>query len=105
MTLPSLFVAHGTPDLPYSPTPARAFTGGLGARYPGLRAILVISAHWEARLPAIGTAPAPQTIYDFGGFDDRLYSLTYPARTSALVIAEVAEALDTAYPRRPGPWL
>jgi 4,5-DOPA dioxygenase extradiol len=96
MTLPSLFLAHGAPDLPYSPTPARAFTEGLGTQYPGLRAILVISAHWEARLPTIGTAPSPETIYDFGGFDDRLYSLTYPARTSAEVIAEVAQALDAA---------
>ncbi len=96
MTLPSLFLAHGAPDLPYSHTPARAFTESLGASYPGLRAILVISAHWEARLPTIGTAPAPETIYDFGGFDDRLYSLTYPAHTSASVIAEVAQALDAA---------
>lgn len=94
MTLPSLFLAHGAPDLPYSPTPARAFTESLGAHYPSLRAILVISAHWEAPLPTIGTAPAPETIYDFGGFDDRLYSLTYPARTSPPVIVEVAQALD-----------
>ena len=42
MTLPSLFVAHGAPDLPYSPTPARGFTESLGAQFPGLRAILVI---------------------------------------------------------------
>jgi 4,5-DOPA dioxygenase extradiol len=96
LTLPSLFVAHGAPDLPYSQTPARAFTTGLGARYPGPRAILVISAHWEARVPTIGTAAAPETIHDFGGFDDRLYSLTYPARTSAPVIAEVSQALDDA---------
>lgn len=96
MTLPSLFVAHGAPDLPYSSTPARAFTASLGAHYPALRAILVISAHWEARLPTIGTAPAPETIHDFGGFDDRLYSLTYPARTSAPVIAEVSQALEAA---------
>jgi 4,5-DOPA dioxygenase extradiol len=96
MTLPSLFLAHGAPDLPYSPTPARAFIESLGARYQGLRAILVISAHWEARIPTIGTASAPGTIYDFGGFDDRLYSLTYPAHTAAEVIVEVAQALDAA---------
>jgi len=33
MTLPSLFVTHGAPDLPYSPTPARAFTESLGAHH------------------------------------------------------------------------
>lgn len=96
MTLPSLFIAHGAPDLPFSATPARAFTETLGPHFPGLRAILVISAHWEARVTTIGTAPAPETIYDFGGFDDRLYSLTYPARPSAEVIAEVAQALEAA---------
>jgi 4,5-DOPA dioxygenase extradiol len=96
MTLPSLFIAHGAPDLPLSRTPARAFTEELGKSYPGVRAVLVVSAHWEARLPTIGTAAAPQTIHDFGGFDDRLYAMRYPARTSPEVIAEVADALRAA---------
>ncbi|WP_374643143.1 class III extradiol ring-cleavage dioxygenase [Tabrizicola sp.] len=96
MTLPSLFIAHGAPDLPYSDTPARAFTESLGASFPGLRAILVVSAHWEAARPTIGTAAAPETIHDFGGFDDRLFSLTYPARTDEVVIAEVSAALAAA---------
>jgi 4,5-DOPA dioxygenase extradiol len=96
MTLPSLFIAHGAPDLPLSTTPARAFTEELGKRYPGVRAVLVVSAHWEARLPTIGTAAAPETIHDFGGFDDRLYAMRYPARTSPEVVAEVAGALKAA---------
>ncbi len=96
MTLPVLFIAHGAPDLPLSRTPARAFTEGLGQRYPGVRAVLVISAHWEARVPTIGSAAAPETIHDFGGFDDRLYAMRYPARTSADVVSEVAAVLKAA---------
>lgn len=96
MTLPSLFIAHGAPDLPFSATPARAFTETLGKRFPGLRAILVISAHWEARVPTIGTAASPETVHDFGGFDERLYDLRYPARTSPEVISEIASALADA---------
>lgn len=96
MTLPTLFIAHGAPDLPLSGTPARGFTENLGKHIPPLRAILVISAHWEARLPTIGTAAAPETVHDFGGFDDRLYDLRYPARTSPEVIAEIAAALKEA---------
>lgn len=96
MILPSLFIAHGAPDLPFSTTPARAFTRTLGAQFPGLRGIVIISAHWEARQPTLGTAPAPETVYDFGGFDDRLYSLHYPARTDATVIDEVRQALTDA---------
>jgi len=96
MTLPSLFIAHGAPDLPLSATPARGFTESLGARFPGVRAILVISAHWEEGRPTLGTAPAPETIHDFGGFDERLYALRYPAQTAPEVIAEVAAALAAA---------
>jgi len=44
----------------------------------------------------IGIAPAPETIHDFGGFDDRLYNLTYPAHPSADVIAEAAQAVGAA---------
>lgn len=96
MTLPSLFLAHGAPDLPLSQTPARGFTESLGPQFSGLRAILVISAHWEASVPTLGTASAPETVYDFGGFDDRLLSLSYPARTAPDVIAEVSAALTAA---------
>lgn len=96
MTLPALFIAHGAPDLPLSTTPARAFTAELGKRFAGVKAILVISAHWEDRLPTIGTAVAPETIHDFGGFDQRLYAMRYPARTSAEVVSEVAAALQAS---------
>ncbi len=96
MTLPSLFIAHGAPDLPFSGTPARGFTETLGKRFPDLRAILVISAHWEARVPTIGPAAAPETVHDFGGFDERLYDLRYPARTSPDVISELVSALKEA---------
>jgi len=94
MTLPSLFLAHGAPDLPLSDTPARAFTEGLQGHYPEARAILAVSAHWEAPVNTIGTAEAPETVHDFFGFDRALYALQYPARTSAETIGEVEATLD-----------
>ena len=96
MTLPSLFLSHGAPDLPFSPIPARAFTRGLGARFPGARAIVIVSAHWEAARPTIGTAAQPGTIHDFGGFDSKLYQQRYPAATAPGVITALAGALDAA---------
>lgn len=96
MILPTLFIAHGAPDLPLSGIPARAFTQGLWQRFTTLRAILVISAHWEARLPTIGTAAAPETVHDIGGFDERLHDLRYPARILLEVIVEVSLALKDA---------
>lgn len=34
-------------------------------------AILVISAHWEARQPSITSASAPSLIYDYNGFPEK----------------------------------
>lgn len=96
MTLPSLFVSHGAPDLLLSETPANGFTRTLGRRYPGLRAILIVSAHWESGVNTIGAAAEPETIYDFGGFDPVLYTLRYQARTSADLVAEIDRALTAA---------
>jgi 4,5-DOPA dioxygenase extradiol len=96
MTLPSLFVSHGAPDLPFSPIAARDFTRDLGRRYPDLRGIVIVSAHWEAARPTIGTAPQPETVHDFGGFDRKLHMLRYPAATAPGVIAALSDALTAA---------
>lgn len=96
MTLPSLFLSHGAPDLPFSPIPARDFTRGLGRGLEGVRGIVIVSAHWEAARPTIGTAAQPETIHDFGGFDRKLYLQRYPAATAPGVIATLSDALDAA---------
>ena len=96
MTLPSIFLSHGAPDLPFSPIAARDFTRDLGRRYPGLRGIVIVSAHWEAARPTIGTAAQPGTVHDFGGFDRKLYQLRYPAATAPAVISALSDALTAA---------
>ena len=42
-------------------------------------AILVISAHWEARLPTVTSGINPGIIYDYGGFPKEAYEIQYPA--------------------------
>ncbi len=42
-------------------------------------AILVISAHWEAERPTVTAAKNPQLIYDYHGFPEETYKITYPA--------------------------
>lgn len=96
MTLPTLFVSHGAPDLLLSETPASGFLKTLAARYPSPRAILVVSAHWESGVNTIGAAAAPETIHDFGGFDPVLYTMRYGAHTSAEMVAEIDAALTAA---------
>ena len=48
----------------------------LGARP---KAVLVISAHWEAPAFTVNTQAAPELLYDYYGFPAHTYELTYPA--------------------------
>lgn len=77
-TMPVLFQAHGAPPL----LDDAGWIGELaawGAALPRPRAIVVVSAHWEARPLSIGaTRPLP-LIYDFYNFPERFYRLSYPA--------------------------
>ncbi|MEW5756691.1 MAG: class III extradiol ring-cleavage dioxygenase [Pseudomonadota bacterium] len=94
--LPAIFVAHSSPMLAIEP-----FKGADYRRWaqdlPHPRAIVVVSAHWEADRLAFGeTGEHRELIYDFGGFPAELYRLQYPAPGAAAVpglIEAVAEAL------------
>jgi aromatic ring-opening dioxygenase catalytic subunit (LigB family) len=41
-------------------------------------AILMVSAHWEEKTPAITSGARPSLIYDYYGFPEASYSITYP---------------------------
>lgn len=87
--LPSLFVSHGAPTLPFDDVPARTFLKELGARMEKPRAILIVSAHWDAA-PAVTGAAHPGTIHDFHGFPKPLYDLRYPAPGDPALASRVA---------------
>ncbi len=95
-TLPSLFVSHGSPMIVIDESPARAFLEALGPGLPRPRAILVVSAHFEAAEPTLTTAPQPPMIYDFGGFPEPLYKILYPAPGAPDLAAKAASLLRAA---------
>jgi 4,5-DOPA dioxygenase extradiol len=76
---PAVFVSHGAPLLAIQDGPAHRFLEELGPRLGRPRAILCVTAHWDTPDPAVGTAAAPETVHDFGGFPEPLYRITYPA--------------------------
>jgi 4,5-DOPA dioxygenase extradiol len=94
--LPSVFVSHGAPTLPFDDIPARAFLKGLGASLPKPKAIVIATAHWETHAPAVNRVAVNGTIHDFTGFPKPLYELTYPAPGDAALSNRVHELLGGA---------
>ena len=95
--LPSVFLAHGSPLSALGGDSHAAALRAFGERHTGTRAILVISAHWQVSRPVRVTAwdHAP-LLYDFGGFPEELYRLTYPAPGSPVSAARVVNVLQSA---------
>ncbi len=61
------------------------------------KAIVIFTAHWETEMTTISSSDdVYETIYDFGGFPDELYQVTYPARGSSVVAGLVADRLAAA---------
>lgn len=99
--LPALFLSHGAPTLAIEPCPAHRFLGMLGDRLGKPRAIVIVSAHHWAPKGARGrvdvtTSAAPPMIYDFRGFPDALYRMTYPAPGSPDLAADIIDRLNGA---------
>jgi len=114
MTMPAFFVSHGAPTLALEPGETGAAWQRLGARLSKPSAILVISAHWETRIPTVSSAVQPETIKDFSGFPDELYELKYPApgapemaQATALALrqAEIPVQLDDTRGLDHGAWV
>ena len=58
------------------------------------RAIVVISAHWQSERFAVTGAAQPELIYDYYGFPESTYSLTYPAAGAPDLAAEIVALLQ-----------
>ncbi len=56
-------------------------------------AILVISAHWAARLPTVTSGKNPGIIYDYGGFPKEAYEIQYPVPGEPELAKGVVNAL------------
>lgn len=90
---PSLFISHGAPSLAIDDGPAHRYLRSLGPVIGTPEAIVLFSAHHDRSGPEVVTSPAPETIYDFGGFAPQLRQITYPAPGAPDLAEDVIERL------------
>src|SRR5262245_1977466 len=95
MSLPALFISHGSPILLIEDSAARDFFSGYGKVLGKPRAIVIASAHFGTSRPAVVGDALPGMIYDFGGLP-QLRALVYPARGDPVVAVKIAGLLEAA---------
>jgi 4,5-DOPA dioxygenase extradiol len=91
-TMPVVFIAHGAPPL-LDDDAWKAELAAWAKAMPRPKAILSLSAHWEAHPIAIGATTAIPLVYDFYGFPRRYYELQYPAPGAPELAARIRDLL------------
>ena len=103
---PAIFLPHGGGpcffmDWTWGPADTwhrtQRFLAGLAATLPETpRAIVVVSGHWEEPAFTASAAAEPKLIFDYSGFPEHTYKLTWPAPGEPELAARVAELLSGA---------
>ncbi|HEY8572406.1 class III extradiol ring-cleavage dioxygenase [Phenylobacterium sp.] len=106
MTLPTLFIPHGAGPcffMEWTRGPAdtwektAAWLKGLVDSLPERpKAILVVSGHWEEPQFTVGSGERPELIFDYYGFPEHTYRLTFDAPGSPALARRVRELLGQA---------
>ncbi|GAA3651028.1 class III extradiol ring-cleavage dioxygenase [Lentzea roselyniae] len=73
-----LYLSHGAPPLADDETWTRELKDW-SATLPRPEAVLMVSAHWEEAPATIGATETVPLVYDFWGFPQRYYEVTYEA--------------------------
>lgn len=94
--LPALYISHGSPMTALAPGKVGERLAELARTVPRPDAIVIASAHWLAPAPRVGSAAAPDTLHDFGGFPQALFDIRYPAPGDTALSARVAGLLQAA---------
>ncbi len=94
VTAPSVFLAHGAPTLALEPGTFGRDVRRYFESLPAPRAIVAVSAHWQASAPLGVTSGArPGIVHDFGGFPQALYRMDYPCPGDPALAAEIVGRL------------
>jgi 4,5-DOPA dioxygenase extradiol len=92
--MPVVFLAHGAPPL-LDDASWMSELATWARRMPRPEAVLMISAHWDARPVKLGATETVPLVYDFYGFPTRYYQVRYPS-PGAPALATRVKSLLTA---------
>lgn len=93
-----LYFSHGGGPLPLLGDPSHramvSFMQDLPSKIHRPQAILVISAHWEEQFPTVLGSENPPMLYDYYGFPDQAYKLSYPAKGNPELAKRIVDLLE-----------
>lgn len=103
-SMPSVFLPHGAGPCFFMDWPPAGTWDAMAGWLRGLvdelrvmpKAIVVVSAHWEAPEFTINTQSSPGLLYDYSGFPEHTYRLSWPAPGSPELAARIGELLSNA---------
>lgn len=94
VTMPTLFIGHGSPMNALKDNAFTQHLNTLGSTLPRPRAIVVVSAHWIDKQTTLSSVAKPDTIYDFGGFPQALYEMRYECEGDPALAKQLAAQLN-----------
>jgi len=94
--MPALYIGHGAPPLLDDPVWSGQLAG-LAADLPRPSAVLIVSAHWESA-PVMLSADGAPLVYDFGGFAEKYYRMTYRTPAATALAQRVAAMMPADEP-------
>lgn len=86
---PLLFVGHGNPMNAIDDNTYTKKWESVGKELATPAAIVCMSAHWLTTGSFVTSALEPELIYDFYGFPEKLYHVSYPAKGSPALASEI----------------
>jgi 4,5-DOPA dioxygenase extradiol len=92
--VPALFIGHGSPYLAIQQNEYSNFLSELGGRL-NPKAIVIFSAHWESEVLSLTyTDGVLETVYDYYGFPEEMYQVTYLAKGSTKVAHMIEQRFE-----------